>query len=126
MAIIALALAGCGGCSGGTQAKSGPLPANQQARVRAAQAEIQSYCRQLTLYLARRRGPPTEDETAQAYEAVDQLGAIARSKPSATEGVTGETVRDLMGDIAEDLQGSNCADNVVARIDQALRTLPAE
>ena len=58
--------------------------------------------------------------------AVDRLAAIARAKPAAPQGRSGETVRDLMSDTAEDLQGSNCADNVVSRLDQALGSLPAE
>jgi hypothetical protein len=124
-----VALTGCGDDNSGKATLSkrpAPLSAGDQATVSEARTEIQSYCRQLLQYLARRRGPPTEDETGEAYAGVDRLAGIARAQPSATVSPTGETVRDLLGDIAEDLQGSNCADNVVARIDQALRTLPAE
>jgi hypothetical protein len=126
---LVLPLTGCGDDSSSSAVSAKrpePLPPGEQATVREARAEIQSYCRQLTLYLARRRGPPTEDETGRAYNAVDRLAEIARAKPSAPQGPTGETVRDLLGDIAEDLEGSNCAANVVRRIDQALASLPAQ
>jgi hypothetical protein len=79
----------------------------------------------LTLYLARKRGAPTQRETGRAYEAVDRLAVIARAKPAATHPQSGRTVRELLGDVAEDLEGSNCAQNVVQRIDQARATLPA-
>jgi hypothetical protein len=134
LCVVAL-LGGCGsdtstggGTTSGAASAEKPehLSASEQATVRQAQTEIQSYCQALTRYLARRRGPPTEDETGRAYGAVDRLAEIARTKPAATQGPTGETVRDLLGDIAEDLQGSNCAENVVARIDQILAALPAQ
>jgi hypothetical protein len=127
--LLVAPLTGCGddnSSSAPTAQKREPLPAVEQETVREARSEIQSYCRELTLYLARRRGPPTEEEAGRVYGAVDRLAAIARAQPSGTQGSTGGTIRDLLGDIAEDLQGSHCADNVVARIDQALGDLPAE
>ena len=93
--------------------------------MRESQLDIQSYCRELTLYLSGRRGPPTEKETLRSYAAVDRLASIARAKPAATYAQSGRNVRELLGDIAEDLEGSNCAENVVKRIDQARATLPA-
>lgn len=117
-----------GGCGEGEGSPGKPeqLSAREQTSVREAQLEIRSYCRELVLYLARRRGPPTETETGRAYEAVDRLASIAQAKPTATQPLGGRNVRELLGDIAEDLEGSNCAANVVQRIDQALATLPAQ
>jgi hypothetical protein len=122
------ALAGCGGegSSGKpSRAQTSPFSAAEQAAIREAQTEIRSYCRQLSRYLARRRGPPTQAENGRAYGAVDRLAAIARLKP-AVETEAGRTARELLGDLAEDLEGSNCAPNVVQRIDQALAALPAQ
>jgi hypothetical protein len=122
------ALAGCGGegSSGKPSGvQTGPFSAADQAAIREAQTEIRSYCRQLSLYLARRRGPPSQAENGRAYGAVDRLATIARLKPAA-EAAIGRTARELLGDLAEDLEGSNCAPNVVQRIDQALAGLPAQ
>ena len=104
--------------------KNEPLSAGEQSAIRDAQTEIHSYCRELVLYVGRRRGPPTASETNRAYGAVDDLVAIARDKPL-MQTQSGRTVRELLGDLAEDLEGSNCAENVVERIDQARATLPA-
>jgi hypothetical protein len=101
-----------------------PLSAPQQAAVRGTQRRIQSYCRDLVLFLERRRRAPTTSETARTYDAVDRLVAIARAEPRATHPETGRTVRELLGDISEDLQGSNCAPNVIERIERGLATLP--
>jgi hypothetical protein len=127
--VASVGLAGCGSSSGdgaSDKSSSAKLSASEQAAVRASQSAIQSYCRTVLLYLERRTDPPTQGDTARAYAGVDRLAAIARAKPSAPQGRSGETVRDLMADTAEDLQGANCADNVVGRIDQALASLPAE
>jgi hypothetical protein len=124
-AVAPAALAGCGSSPSEDSAKAKLTP-SEQKEVRTSQAAIQSYCRTILLYLERRTGPPTEGETAGAVEAVDRLAAIARAKPAAPQGRSGETVRDLMSDTAEDLQGANCADNVVQRIDQALASLPEQ
>jgi hypothetical protein len=123
--IAPAALAGCGSSSNDDSSRARLTP-GEQADVRAAQSAIRSYCRTVLLYLERRTDPPTRAETARAYEGVDRLAAIARAKPAAPQGRSGETVRDLMADTAEDLQGSNCADNVVQRIDQALTSLPEQ
>jgi hypothetical protein len=123
--VATAALAGCGSSPGGDSSNAKLTP-SEQAAVRSSQSAIQSYCRAVLLYLERRTDPPTSGDTARAYAGVDRLAAIARAKPAAPQGRSGETVRDLMADTAEDLQGSNCADNVVSRIDQALASLPAE
>jgi hypothetical protein len=120
----ALVLAGCGSneASPTTPAQLSP---DEQAAVRQGQREVRSYCQKLVLYLARRRGAPTQAETQRAFSAVDQLEQIARAKPAATLPLAGRTVRELLGDLAEELEGSNCAANIVQRLDQALAALPA-
>jgi hypothetical protein len=123
--VASATLTGCGSSSSDNSSKAKLAP-SEQKDVRASQSAIQSYCRTILLYLERRTDPPTEGDTARAYAAVDRLAAIARAKPAAPQGRSGETVRDLMSDTAEDLQGANCADNVVSRIDRALGSLPAE
>jgi hypothetical protein len=125
LAVVAAMLGGCGDDESSPR-RPEQLSAGEQSAVRKAQTEIRSYCRDLVLYLARRRGPPTQSETGRVYEAVDRLAGIARDKPAAALPLAGRTVRELLGDIAEDLEGSNCADNVVRRIDQVLATLPRQ
>ena len=96
------------GSGGRTPEQPEQLSAGEQAAVRKAQVEIQSYCRELTLYLARRRGPPTEDETGRATA----RGPARRDRTreaGCDQRQSGRTVRELLGDIAEDLEGSNCA-----------------
>jgi hypothetical protein len=36
----------------------------------------------------------------------------------------GETMRQVLGDTAEDLEGTNCSSGLVARLDQGLASLP--
>lgn len=125
LAVAATMLGGCGD-DDSSPARPERLSAREQSTVRGAQFQIRSYCRQVALYLARRRDAPTQAETGRAYDAVDRLAVIAHDKPAAALPLVGRTVRELLGDIAEDLEGSNCADNVVRRIDQALATLPQQ
>jgi hypothetical protein len=117
LVLAALGLAACGG--GGETG----LSRAERGVVESAQVQIHSYCRAVALYLLRRRGAPTRAETQEAYDAIDRLGALAREKPGA-ETQNGATLRTLLGDIVEDLDGSNCSPALQQRVEQALATLP--
>jgi hypothetical protein len=123
MLILSLTLAALGLVACGNSDEAERLSDAEQAAVVRAQLEIHSYCRAVGLYLTRRRGPPTQAETQRVYEEVDRLAALARQKPGA-QARNGATLRTLLGDIAEDLEGSNCSPPLEQRVEQALATLP--
>ena len=54
-----------------------------------------------------------------------RLAALAAQAPEAGT-PDGTTPRLALGDIAENLEGTNCDSRLVARIDEALGSLPAE
>ncbi len=84
---------------------------------------VQRYCGKLALALTGQRKPPSVAEQGRALAATDRLIELARNKPAASlEG--GADMRLFLGDLAEDLEGSNCDQRLVQRIDQALATLP--
>ena len=124
VAAAALAGSGCGGSGSPARGPSRPqsLSAADRAAVRDAQNEIHAYCRSVASYLAGRTPPPSRETGERASDAVRQLGSIARAKPDAR--YKGETVGEVMGDIAEDLEGSNCSNELAAELDAELRSVP--
>jgi hypothetical protein len=69
-------------------------------------------------------GPqPGRPELEQAFGAVDGIVALAREKPDAVH--EGRTLRQLVGDTTEDLEGTNCAASLVDRLRQGLASIPA-
>jgi hypothetical protein len=113
-------------CGGGDDASSvGPrrLSIDDQSRVSESRLAIRSYCRRIALYLAGKEGRPTTADTRQAYAAVDSLISIARENPEA-QNRNGDTMRQVVGDTAEDLEGTNCSADLVARLERGLASLP--
>jgi hypothetical protein len=119
LAFLALALGACGGDG---KAEPQRLSSAEQAEIRSAQRALGSYCRQVSLYLAGRRGPPTA-ELQQAGGRIDGLIALARRKPEADYQGRG-TLRMLLGDMAESLEASNCSPDLELKIESALASLP--
>jgi hypothetical protein len=109
-------------CGGGSDASS-PLSAKERSGVNGALATLGSYCRQVGLYFSQRGGAPTAAQTKAAENAVDEIAAIARSKPG-VEYRPGQTMRLLVGDTAEDLEANDCSGPLVARLNQALASIP--
>jgi hypothetical protein len=120
--LTALLLLGCGG-DGSSSPDEKRLSAAERSEVMRSQRAISTYCRRLRLYVVGRRGPPAQADTERAYGAVDQLVAIAREKPEA-EASGQPSMRQLLGAIAEDLEGTNCSTELVRLIDQGLASLP--
>jgi hypothetical protein len=114
----------CGDGDGGSGTTPRRLSAEQEVTVDRARLVIRSYCRHVGRHLAGRRGPPTAAETQEAYDAVDTLIALAREDPEARYRGQ-ETIRLVLGDTAEDLEGTNCAPQLVARLEQGLASLPS-
>jgi hypothetical protein len=118
-----LAIASCGdgdspGTAGTTPAGGAAkrLTADEQALVARSDRTVARYCGHLALALAGQRKPPSAEEQSRVVAATDRLIELARRKPT--------EMRLFLGDLAEDLEGSNCGSRLVERIDQALATLP--
>ena len=125
-----LAVASCGdgdssGAAGTTFAGAAAkrLTADQQAVVTRSDRTVERYCGKLALSLTGQSKPPSASEQGRAFAATDRLIELARRKPAAPL-ETGLEMELFLGDLAEDLEGSNCDSRLVERIDQALATLP--
>ncbi|MEK6328375.1 MAG: hypothetical protein AABM66_12770 [Actinomycetota bacterium] len=130
VALSLLAIASCGDgepsqTAGTTAADPAAkrLTAAEQALVNRSERVVQRYCGKLALSLTGQRKPPSVAEQGRALAATDRLVELARSKPAASLDSGGD-MRLFLGDLAEDLEGSNCDVRLVQRIDQALATLP--
>jgi hypothetical protein len=110
------------GPTGDNGSQPGPPPRLTQAERQAAQAgydAIRAYCRQLGLHLAGRRGVPDRAVRRRAFEGARTIARLARAKPEARfSGV--QTTRQLAGDTAEDLEGTNCSGRLVAELARGL------
>ena len=118
--LLALVVAGCGGSSTKAEAPAGKLTRAEAVRVAAAERDIRAYCRAVGRALTKQGEPPSD---ARAGAAVKELGALGRARPGATT-PEGETVSEVMGDIVEDLEGTNCSQGLVDQLEAELRTLP--
>jgi hypothetical protein len=128
LSLLAIASCGDGGSQGTgdttpTGAAAKRLTAAEQALVTRSDRAVSRYCGKLALSLTGQRKPPSAEEQSRAFAATDRLIELAREKPAARvePGVDTEL---FLGDLAEDLEGSNCDPRLVERIDQGLATLP--
>ena len=99
------------------------LTAAEQSLVTRSERAVQLYCGKLALSLTGQGKPPSSEEQSRAFVATDRLIELANEKPVASLD-TGLQMGLFLGDLAEDLEGSNCDSRLVERIDQALATLP--
>jgi hypothetical protein len=125
LALSLLSPIGCGG-DGDSSSTARPerLSATGEAKLNEARLDIRSYCRRIRLYLGGRESPPTTAQTRRAYRAVDSLVSVAGESPEA-QYQGGGSVRQLLGDTAEDLEGTNCSRDLVARLERGLASLPS-
>jgi hypothetical protein len=128
VALVAIASCGDGGSpdAGSTTSTSAApqrLTAAEQALVTRSEQAVQRYCGKLALSLTGQGKPPSAEEQSRAFVATDRLIELANEKPAAPLD-TGLEMGLFLGDLAEDLEGSNCDSRLVERIDQALATLP--
>ena len=129
LALVAIAACGDGdspdaaGATTTTGAAAKRLTAAEQAVVTRSQRAVQRYCGKLALSLTGQGKPPSAEEQSRAFVATDRLIELANEKPVAPLD-TGLEMGLFLGDLAEDLEGSNCDSRLVERIDQALATLP--
>jgi hypothetical protein len=130
VAVVLLAIAACG--DGGSPqsasttvsgAAAKRLTAAEEIAVRRSERAVHGYCGKLALSAIGQGNPPSATEQAEAFAATDRLIELARSKPTAPL-ESGVRMSLFLGDLAEDLEGSNCDQRLIERIDQALATLP--
>ena len=79
-------------------------------------SEIRAYCRGVARYAAGRGRPPVGDD---ALAAARRIAALAARKPDAPYSGS-QTARNLAGDLAEDLEGTNCSRALVAELARGL------
>ena len=121
--LVLAALAICCGAGCGEEESSprpvpvdGPLTAQERRIEDRSVREIREFCRGVARYLAGSGDPPQQDDAVQAAR---RIAALARRKPEARyEG--SQTARGLAGDLAEDLEGTNCSRILVVELERGL------
>ena len=125
--VVAVACLAAGGCGSEDRTPSAVEPAatprlteSERAAARAGERAIRSYCRALGLHLAGRRSAPGAEVLRRAVEGARAIALIAQRKPGARY-TPAQTARQLAGDTAEDLEGTNCSGRLVAELRGGLR-----
>jgi hypothetical protein len=120
-ALAVICVTGCGddGSPSTTSQPDTPLTRTEMLEEDRAVATIRAYCRDVARYLSGRGDRPSDDR---ALAAARRIAALARRKPEARYR-GGQTARQVAGDLAEDLEGTNCSDLLVAELEQGLRPL---
>jgi hypothetical protein len=120
---LALVLGSCGddgGSSARTATEPGRLTAAEAETIVVAREAVGRYCARI----AERGGaPPPAREFDGVTGALDELAALARRRPNDVD-PSGASAELALGDIAENLEGSNCDSRLVERIDEQLAALP--
>jgi hypothetical protein len=127
--LLALA-AGCGG-----EASEGPatpepatetpakLTAQERRLVSSYEGAIESHCVRVSQSLVDPPAAPSLRQEEAAFEAADELVALAADKPTAPYG-PGQDLRLFVSDVVENLEGSNCDPRMIARLEQGLAEIP--
>jgi hypothetical protein len=120
---LALVLGSCGdegGTGASTATEPGRLTAAESETIVVARESVGRYCTRI----AQRRGAlPSAGEFDGVAAALDELAALARRRPNDVD-PSGASAELALGDIAENLEGSNCDSRLVERIDEQLAALP--
>jgi len=95
------------------------LTQSERAAARAGERAIRSYCRALGHHLAGRRAAPGLGVQRRAVDGARAIALLARRKPDARY-TPAQTARQLTGDTAEDLEGTNCSRRLVAELRSGL------
>jgi hypothetical protein len=118
-ALLVACLAGCGddGSSGSTTSSPPPsLTARERAEADRGVAAVRRYCRRVAQHLAGRGSLPPIDP---AVRGAQHIAGLARRKPEASYSGS-QRARDLAADLAEDLEGTNCSQTLVAELARGL------
>jgi len=113
------------GCGGSDDDDPGRLSAEERSRVDRSVQQVRSYCRLVSRFIARRGPAPRREDLGRAEEGADRLVAVARDNPKAAYRPQ-QSMRDLLGDTAENLEGTNCSGELVLRLRRGLSTVPAD
>jgi hypothetical protein len=121
--VVSALLCGVAGCGEGEPTRRDAEPQRLTAVERAAATSghdaIHSYCRRLGLHLAGRRDRPGAQVQRRAVAGARALARLALRKPEAPY-ATDQTIRQLAGDTAEDLEGTNCSALLVVELTRGL------
>jgi hypothetical protein len=121
--VVTALLCGFAGCGEDEAERRHTEPQRLTAVERAAAASgydaIRSYCRRLGLHLVAGRAAPGPGAQGRAVEGARAIAALARRKPRAPY-LRGQSVRQLAGDTAEDLEGTNCSSRLVVELERGL------
>ena len=126
--LAAAALAAAAGCGGEPAPPPEPAPALTAEERRAVEdydARINAHCVRVARALVDPRQGPSPEQLRDAFAAADALAALAARKPDAELDVN-QDLRLFLGDVVENLEGSNCDPRMRARLEQALSAIPAE
>jgi hypothetical protein len=112
-ASVVVCLIGCGDESSPDPSPvDTPLTAQERRAADRAVADIRAYCRAVARFLSRGGARP---DLAGALSAAELINVTARMKPGATYRGS-QTARMLAGDLAEDLEGTNCSPRLAAAL----------
>jgi hypothetical protein len=114
---------GCGGDDGSTTtaspARDVTLSSAERAHADRSVAAIRAYCRRVARYATGQAGPPGPSSTRRAVDAARDIASLAQREPDARYRGS-QRARDLAGDLAEDLEGTNCSPRLVAELARGL------
>lgn len=137
-AVLCAAALLAGGCHEEPQPRGGPAAAAtptpgppprlteaERRRLRVAEGRIESHCVAVSRGLVDPDEAPTRAERARAFAAADEMIAVARAKPKALVDV-GQDARLYLGDVVENIEGSNCDPAMVDHLERGFARIPAE
>jgi hypothetical protein len=121
-AVLAVcAVAACGSTEAEQPERGQPqrLTRAERAAAESGHDAIRSFCRRVGLHLAGRTAAPGPGAQRRAVEGARRIALLARRKPEARYSPV-QTVRQLAGDTAEDLEGTNCSRRLVVELERGL------
>jgi hypothetical protein len=124
--LLAALLAAGPGCGDNDSAAPKPpsrLSPEEQVVLQDAQQAVRRYCRKVGLYILRQGRAPTPADLEQVDARLGPLVAIGRERPAALSS-SQRTVRESIGDLIEDVEGSNCSGPIQQRLDAAIAEIP--
>ena len=101
------------------------LTAEDRRRLKAIEGRIQTHCVDIARSLVDPSAAPTAAEEARAFAAADDFIALTREKPTALVDV-GQDLRLFLADVIENLEGANCDERMVGRLERGLVSIPNE
>lgn len=128
LALVVL-VAGCGGSGTRSQAPGAtpepPLTAAERDALRNIEARLQRHCVRVARSLVDPQAAPLPRQQRAAFAAADRLVALAARSPRAPLGA-GQDLRLFLSDTVENLEGSNCDAQLLARLEAGLARIAVE